>query len=369
VFCTFGGMKVVVNARWLLPGKLEGTGMYTLRMLEQITQRLPEVDFVFLYDRPSAAAQPLLTGPNIKHRTVLPPARHPWLWQFWNRWAVPRALWKERADLYWSPDGLPARTSATQWITIHDLNFEHHPEWLKPNVARYYKREIRRAALQADHLFTVSNWSKEDIVKRYEVAESAITVTPNASGREFKPGPSARQPYFCAVGAMTPRKNLKTLLLAFDQFKSTPNTEAFTLKIAGEAHFKDTDLDLVYREMTHGSSVRFLGRLSEENLEDLYQHATAFCMPSAMEGFGIPVLEAMQCGTAVISANNSALSEIVEGAGVLVDTYDVPGWTAAMTEITSTYTDWHEAGIVRSAQYSWEKSAALFVEHFEKFRS
>ena len=360
-FCTFGGMKVVVNARWLLPGKLEGTGMYTLRMLEHITAQKSDIEFVLLYDRPSAAKHPLLQGDNIKHRVVFPPARHPLLWHLWNRLAVPRALWKERADLYWSPDGLPARTSAEQWVTIHDLNFEHHPEWLKSNVARYYQREIRRAALEAQLLFTVSEWSHKDIAKRYEIPFERILLTPNASGREFQPGPVERQPYFCAVGAMTPRKNLQTLLRAFDQFKSRPGMDRYTLKIAGEAHFKDAALESVYAGMAHGGSVEFLGRLSERKLESLYQNATAFCMPSAMEGFGIPVIEAMQCGTAVISADNSALSEVVEGAGVLVDTYDVAAWAEAMAEMTTGFKRWREVGIARSTEYSWKQSAEQLV--------
>jgi len=365
-FCTFEEMKVVVNARWLLPGKLEGTGIYTLRMLEHITEALPQIEFTLLYDRPSAAKNPLIHRKNITHRTVLPPARHPWLWHIWNRWAVPHILWRESADLYWSPDGLPARTSAQQWITIHDLNFEHHPEWLPTRVAAYYKKEIREAAHSANQLFTVSEWSREDIAERYGVSSEEIIVTPNASQRIFSPGPKERLPYFCAVGAMTPRKNLKTLLEAFDAFKQKPDTHEFTLKIAGAAHFTDLELQQTLSQLSHASSVEFLGRLSDDELEKLYQNATAFCMPSALEGFGIPVIEAMQCGTAVLSSDNSALREVVKDAGILVNTFDAEQWSLAMHQITTTYADWSTRSLERSKKYDWKTSASLWVERFNK---
>lgn len=359
-------MKVVVNARWLLPGKLEGTGVFTLRMLKEITCGLPDVDFTLLYDRPSAAKQPLIQGNNIKHRVVYPPARHPLLWQIWNRWSVPRALWKERADLYWSPDGLPARTSAPQWITIHDLNFIHHPEWLPRRVANYYKREVNRATTEADFLYTVSDWSKEDIVHTFGINESSILVTPNATSKEFSPGPAQRQPYFCAVGAMTPRKNLTTLLRAFDLFATKDSNKEFVLKIAGEPHFNDPELEHTFEQMQHKERVKFIGRISTKELEGLYQNATAFCMPSAMEGFGIPVLEAMQCGTTVISSDNSALSEVVGDAGILVPTYDVDAWANALEQAKEETGKWSDKGFVQAKKYSWSKSAQIFIDQFKK---
>lgn len=359
-------MKVVVNARWLLPGKLEGTGVFTLRMLEEITRALPDVDFTLLYDRPSAAKQPLIQGKNIKHRVVYPPARHPLLWQIWNRWSVPRALWKEQADLYWSPDGLPARTSAPQWITIHDLNFIHHPEWLPKRVAKHYKREVTKATTEADLLFTVSQWSKEDIVHTFGVEASYILVTPNATSEKFRLGPARRQPYFCAVGAMTPRKNLKTLLRAFDLFASSDSNEGYVLKIAGEPHFKDAELDRTYQEMRYKDRVKFIGRISTKELEELYQNATAFCMPSAMEGFGIPVLEAMQCGTTVISSDNSALSEVVGDAGILVPTYKVNAWAEAMEQAKAQTGKWSKKGMAQVSKYDWSKSAQIFIDQFKK---
>lgn len=359
-------MKVVVNARWLLPDKLEGTGVFTLRMLEEITHALPDVHFTLLYDRPSAADQPLIQGKNIKHRVVYPPARHPLLWQIWNRWSVPRALWKERADLYWSPDGLPARTSAQQWVTIHDLNFIHHPEWLPTRVAKHYKREVTKATKEADFLFTVSQWSKDDLVHTFGVDAASILVTPNSTSKEFQVGPAQRQPYFCAVGAMTPRKNLITLLLAFDLFASEDSNNAYVLKIAGEPHFKDTKLERTFEQMQYKERVKFIGRVSTKELEELYQNATAFCMPSAMEGFGIPVLEAMQCGTTVISSDNSALREVVGDAGILVPTYDVNAWAEALEQARVETAMWSEKGIAQASKFSWPKSAQIFIDQFKK---
>ena len=120
-------MKVAVNARWLIPGKLEGTGIYTLKMLEQIIPAFPEHIFFLLVDRKVEFNSLGLNFPNVHFITVSPIARHPILWKVWNDFSVPKKLKTIGADLYWSPDGLPAQTPTPQWITIHDLNFEHHP--------------------------------------------------------------------------------------------------------------------------------------------------------------------------------------------------------------------------------------------------
>ena len=104
-------MKIAVNARWLLPNKLEGTGIYTLRMLEQIIPTFPQHEFHLLLDRGIATDQFSLDFPNVHFHVVAPQARHPLLWTLWNDFSVPRALKKLRIDLYWSPDGLPAKTT------------------------------------------------------------------------------------------------------------------------------------------------------------------------------------------------------------------------------------------------------------------
>jgi glycosyltransferase involved in cell wall biosynthesis len=365
-------MRIAINVRWLLPGKLEGTGIYTLRLLEQLLPNLKEHHFLLLWDRSSAqkemtANHSFLLGPNIDHKVVYPQARHPWLWWCWNDFQVPKVLRSHDIQLYWSPDGLPAKTTVPQWLTIHDLNFEHHPDWVPKRVSRYYQKHMRKGADLAGHLFTVSKWSARDIAQRYGVDPHKISITSNASQSPMCPGKSDfTGPYFCAVGALTPRKNLITLLRGFDQWlKTHPERKNYRLLIAGASHFKDLDFEHEAGEIQHLSSVAFLGRLSTEQLESLYRGATAFCMPSAMEGFGIPVLEAMQCHTPVIASNNSALTELVEGVGTLVPTYDVEQWAQALERGASGQLPDGALGAARAMEFSWEQSARIWLEVFK----
>ena len=353
----------MVNTRWLLPGKLEGMGIYTLRMLQQIIPACPEHLFVLLLDRAVDTEALELDFENAQFHVVPPPARHPLLWTLWNGYMVPRALKKLGADLYWSPDGLPARTEVKQWLTIHDLNFEHHPEWIPAGVAKHYRRNIRRGAELAQHIFTVSEWTKNDLMATYHVRPEDISLTYNAPQKPMQPGKSSFEgPYFCAVGALTPRKNLITLIRAFDQWASAHPETTDTLKIAGVAHFKDTEFDQALAQVQHRNRIQWLGRLSDTMLEELYRGATAYCMPSAMEGFGIPLVEAMQCGTPVIASENSALPEVVGNGGLLVPTYDVDAWCSALEQMRVEREQWVENALARGNSFRWADSASPFIE-------
>ncbi|MEC8458886.1 MAG: glycosyltransferase family 1 protein [Bacteroidota bacterium] len=356
-------MKVAVNARWLIPGKLEGTGIYTLKMLQQIILAFPEHIFFLLLDRKVEFDSLGLNFSNVNFIVVSPMARHPILWKVWNDFSVPKKLKTIGADLYWSPDGFPAQTPITQWITIHDLNFEHHPEWIKRNVAKYYRKNIRRGARIAAKLFTVSNWSKNDIVSSYGISKEKIIVTPNAPQREFSPGKSRfTKNYFCAVGAIAPRKNLITLIQAFDRWCSQNTEQKHTLKIAGTELFKDLDFQYDLQRLNHSSRIEWLGRLNDNDLEMLYRGATAYCMPSAMEGFGIPLVEAMQCGTPIIASKNSAIIEVVGEAGLLLPTYNVDAWTEGLQKMISEYDHWSQLSLKRGDDFDWEKSAQPFID-------
>ena len=355
-------MKIAVNARWLLPGKLEGTGVYTLKMLEQIIPSFPQHSFFLLLDRKIDTALFGLNFTNVQFIVISPMARHPLLWKVWNDISVPIAIRRIGAHLYWSPDGLPARSSVRQWITIHDLNFEHHPEWITPKAAKYYQKQVRKGAKIAERVFTVSDWSKNDLVSTYGVSKEKIVVTPNAPQRTFTAGESSfSSNYFCAVGALAPRKNLITLIKAFDQWCGLNPKENHTLKIAGTALFKGSDFEQELQGLNHSERIEWLGRLNENDLEKLYRGASAYCMPSAMEGFGIPLVEAMQCATPIIASKNSAITEVVGKSGVLLPTYDVDAWTEGLQKVVNEYEHWSDLALKRSKSFDWIKSAKPFI--------
>lgn len=351
-----------------MPGKLEGMGVYTLGMLRVLVQQHPHIEWHFLFDRPPVQEYKL--GPNVYMHHVPPPARHPILWYLWNRIGVPKVLRKIKPNLYWSPDGLTANTKFPQWVTIHDLNFIHHPEWVPSSSARYYKKWVAKSAKEASHVFTVSQYVKHDIIKTLGVEEENISVTYNAPQVDMRPGPETRENYFCFVGALTPRKNLRTLLLGFDQWKKNhPERADYVLKIAGEPHFNDPLFTQAFEGMTHKDQVQFLGRLSTEKLQELYRKATALCMPSAHEGFGIPVVEAHMCNTPVIISNNTALPEVAAPCSLRVETYDINGWADALERMAQDPSSYAKDCVDYASRFTWMSSVNAFNEALRKITS
>ena len=166
-------LRIGVNARWLIPGRMEGTGWYTRRILEQLVADHPEVEWHLFFDRSHRAD---LSLGDAQQHVLGPPARHPWLWAFWNEVRIPQALKRLDISVYWSPDGLlPKRLRGWHGrlvTTIHDLNFVHQPEGIPERVGAYYRRVIAHSAQQADALLTVSNQTKLDVISTYSIPRS-----------------------------------------------------------------------------------------------------------------------------------------------------------------------------------------------------
>lgn len=181
-------LRIGVNARWLIPGRMEGTGWYTSRILEQLVADHPEVEWHLFFDRSHRAD---LSLGDAQQHVLGPPARHPWLWAFWNEVRIPQALKRLDISVYWSPDGLlPKRLRGWHGrlvTTIHDLNFVHQPEGIPERVGAYYRRVIAHSAQQADALLTVSNQTKLDVISTYSIPPERIAVSYNAPAQAFRP--------------------------------------------------------------------------------------------------------------------------------------------------------------------------------------
>ncbi len=363
-------LRIGVNARWLIPGKLEGTGWYTYRLLEQLASTHTEVEWHFFFDRPPG----VLGDFGVAHRHVLgPAARHPWLWEFWNEVRIPRALHSHKIDVYWSPDGiLPKRLygwKGRMVTTIHDLNFVHQPDGIPSMVGAYYRRVLAYSAQQADALLTVSEWTKADVMATYHIPEERIAVSYNAPALPFRPLSESEkhqamhrfaqgQPYFCFVGAFTPRKNVHTLVQAFAAMRAHYPGLPHHLVLVGSPLHEDRVLQRALA--AGGDRIHVLGHVEGDALQWIYGGATAFCFPSRFEGFGIPLIEAMASGCPVLSSNASCMPEIVADAGVLIAPDDIAGWTEAMaTMAQNDASDWSTRGLDRAADFQWYHSALV----------
>ena len=380
---------VAINTRLVIPDKLDGIGWFTLETVQRITAAHPEHHFHLLFDR--LPPEDLFPGDNVECHWVWPPARRPFLLNIWLDWAVPRLLKQWKADVFVSPDGfLSSRTAVTQVAVQHDLNFEHHPEWLPDRVARHYKKRFPAAAKRAARVATVSRFSAEDIHQRYGVPKDRVDVVYNGAGSVYHRAPlgangqqQARlvrdkfthgRPFFVFVGTQHPRKNLGGLMKAFSTYRAQGGR--WDLLLVGtplwrrrrfDARQSVEDLPDQLRNHVHTS-----GWLPQDQLAQVLSSAGALVFIPWFEGFGIPMVEAFAAGTPVIHGNRTSLPEVAAGAGLEVD----PGHANQVAEAMRRIEDEPalraaliEKGKDRAEDFSWEKTSSLLWSCIEQAAS
>jgi glycosyltransferase involved in cell wall biosynthesis len=364
-------MKIAVNTRFLLPGQMEGYGYFFYETLRRITISHPEHDFIFIFDRPFD--KKFIFSPNITSVVAGPPARHPLLWKFWYDVKLPAILKKYKADLFFSAEGFCSlRTNVPQSIVVHDLAFIHYPSHLKRSQLLFYKRYTPKFLAKARSIATVSEFSRKDIINQYHVPEKKISIVYSAAKDIFKPVSeevkiSTREKFtdnkefFLYVGAIHPRKNLTNLLKAFSIFKKRQQTN-IKLVLAGRLAWKYNSFMESLKSYKYRDDIVMPGYLNEEELVNLTGSAYALVYPSLFEGFGVPVLEAMQCQVPVITSSNSSMEEIAEDAALFADPKSIEDLAEKMMRI---YKDEDlRARLVNrgkeiAVKYSWEKTAEL----------
>lgn len=338
----------------------------------------PEHQFVFLFDRPFDPG--FIFSDNITPLVVWPPTRHPILSLFWFECRIPAILRKRKAGLFVSTDGyLSLRTNVPQAVVTHDINFVHRPGDLPWFIAMFYNRFFPKYAQKAVRLATVSSYSKSDIVKEFGIDAGKVDIVPNGCNPLYKPisdleKTGIRQkyaggkPYFLFVGALHPRKNLKGLLDAFEQYRKSGNPDT-RLIIVGAKMFKTGSISETLEKMEYGKEVIFTGRISSEELRLVYGGALALVFVPFFEGFGIPVIEAMSAGVPVICSDTTSLPEVGGDAVLYVSPSHPEQITAAMRKLTedeNLRSTLIEKGLARAKEYSWDNSAQKLWEFIEK---
>ncbi len=371
-------MKIVVNTRLLLPGKLDGIGWFTYETLLRITQAHPEHKFYFLFDRPWD--EQFIFSSNVYPFVLRPPARHPFLWHIWFQLRVKKFLRQHRSDLFFSPDGfIPLDCHTRTLPVIHDINFVHYPKDLPPVTGAYYRRYFPRFARQASHILTVSEFSKKDISTSFGIAPEKISVAWNGVSEAFSPlsdqeKRASRQrfaggsPYFVYVGSLLPRKNIPRLLRAYDLFREQ-DPAGTKMVLAGRELFGNGELWKVLKKMKHSGDVLFAGSPGRQETRLLIGGAEALLLVSYFEGFGIPLVEAMACHTPVVAANVTALPEVAAEAALYTDPFSVEKIAGAMLRISTDGVlrkTLAKAGAARVKKFSWDYTAGRVWEAMEK---
>ena len=373
-------MKIAVNTRFLLKNRLEGIGRFTCESMKRLVKAHPEVEFLFFFDRPYDES--FIFADNVTPVVLFPPARHPFLFYWWFEFSVTRALRKHKADLFVSTDGfLSLRTQVKTLLVIHDIAFKHYPEQVGFWERKYYNYFMARFFEKAERMVTVSEYSKSDLVKHYDIDPSKIDIAFNAGDEMFIPISENEQtdvrhqfskgdPYFLYVGSVHPRKNIVRLLKAFNIFKEKTANKA-KLLVVGRMAWQTGEVHETLQQLSHKDHIIFLDYLGGNDLARVMAAAHALVYVSILEGFGIPILEAMHAEVPVITSNVSSMPEVAGNAALLADPFSVSSIAERLSELWQNdelRTKLIEAGKLQRQQFSWESTAEKLWSSIEKMK-
>lgn len=278
----------------------------------------------------------------------------------WEQFILPKKL--QWGSVLWSPANTGPLLIRNQALTVHDLSPFEHPEWFRGEFAFWYRLFLPSLIRRVRLIFTPSEYVRRKIRRRFGVKN--VMVTPNGvDGSTFHPQAEQRigglpERYVLFVGSLEPRKNLKSLLDAWDKIQG--EFPEMWLLVAGgtENVFRREEYPAIGR-------VRFLGYVSEDALPGLYAHAACFVLPSHDEGFGLSALEAMACGTPVIVSNGGALPETVGNAGMIFDLSNsdsLPGVLMECLGDRELSSRMSKGGLERARLFSWETTTRLIED-------
>ena len=365
-------LKIAVNTRLLLRDRLEGIGYFEYETLLRITRANPDVEFHFIFDRPYD--QSFIFSDNVKPVVLFPQARHPFLWYWWFEWSVAGYLNRNKFDLFLSPDGYVSLRSDTPTLAVqHDIAFEHFPQFVPGLYSRYYRYYVPRFMSHATRIATVSEYSKADIIKQYGTAADKIDVVYSAAKDIFKPiGAKEKsqlelkytdgKPYLIYVGSIHPRKNLKTMLLAYDEFKKANPSADLKFLVAGAFGWQNIELSSIINSMQYRDELIFLGRQPLDELARLIAGSYVVLYVSLFEGFGVPPLEGMKCGVPVITSDISSMPEICGDATLLASPTDLNAICQAIEKLWTDpmlYNSLVRKGTLQAQKYTWDICADL----------
>lgn len=357
-------MKIGIDLR-LVYHRQAGISWYALRLLQALAAIDGDNDYILLQHRKQN--DPLIEAPNFEVATLLTPVH-----SRFEQWPLSIETGLLGLDLIHSPDFIPPlHNRIPAVITVHDLAFIHYPNFVTTDAARYYG-QIELAIRRANRIIAVSNSTRADLVKLLGAPESKISVIHEAADPFYQPiaraealrtlqeaGITVPEQFILAVGTIEPRKNLGTLLRAYHHLQGDYGVRV-PLVFAGERGWLFDDILAFVEDSGLEESTIFLGKVDNAVLRALYNLATLLVHPAFYEGFGLPPLEAMACGTPVLCSNAGSLPEVVGDAALLVPPEDVECWTVSIQRLLQDAELREELGAKgrnRAQQFSWKKAA------------
>jgi glycosyltransferase involved in cell wall biosynthesis len=369
-------VKIGINLLWLVPG-YGGLETYIRGLIAGLALVHDTSNEYVLFTNPHNDASFADLPVGFSRRICNLPTRSRVAWRISEQFLLPRYAARERLDLLHSPDDMiPLGLACPSVVTIHDVNFYSLADRLPGAASRLFESWVRRSALRANKIITVSRFSREEIVSRLKVAAERIAVIHNAPA--IRPRPSqARWPELrCRLGISgdyivtfadgSPHKNLTTLLHAFALLLKERRLE---LVVVGRQTADDRRILGLLRKLRLSNSVIFTGYLGEGELSLTMANALLLAFPSRYEGFGLPVIEAMAAGLPVACSQAAALPEIANGAAVFFDPSSITDMACAIDNLLtdeSLYRRMIVAGRRRARQFSWGRVAIRTMEVYQR---
>ncbi|HZQ07442.1 MAG TPA: glycosyltransferase family 1 protein [Anaerolineae bacterium] len=356
-----------------------GIGRYTRSLIHALAQQDQTNSYTLYVPSDARYLDDAHTFPN-NFRIKRAPLNERAMVTLWQRARIPLPIevFTGESDVFYSPDFvLPPTRAKRKILTVHDLSFKRVPETVVPNLKWYLEGAVPRAVQRADLILADSEATRKDLIELFHAPSERVRTLYSGCDPLFQRVTDAREltrvreqyqlqrPFILNVGTIEPRKNLTRLVQAFAQLPPRGDLE---LVIAGGRGWMYDEIYAAPQKFGVSDAVRFLGFTPDADLPALYSLSEIFVYPSLYEGFGLPVLEAMTCGTAIVTANNSSLPEVAGDAALLVDARNTEALVSAMhclLEDTDLRKRMQEKALARAKLFSWEKSARELREAFE----
>lgn len=378
-------MKINIEASILLRKNKTGVDHYTFNLIKNTVNQMPRSTFILSYisfftKKPADLG---IHGENVIYQKLqLFPGRIYHALLRYTPGFPYNLLARGKFDIFIFPNFFrwPLLGKQKSIIFVYDLSFIHASKYHVQNFAKFMARVVPKSIKKATHIVTISENSKNEIMEEYGTPVEKISVVyPAVNHKKFYPRSTEeikfvkrkfniQGPYILCVGTVEPRKNLIGLLRSFEMLPDKLKSK-YTLVISGGKGWLDDEINSEFNKISSNYEVIKTGYVDDEDLPALFSGADLFVFPSHYEGFGMPPLEAMACGTPVVVGNNSSLPEVVGSAGILVDSNNIESIMLSIEKVLSSQQlqkDLIAAGRKQALKFTWEKSGEDFKKVLEK---
>lgn len=374
-------MRIVIDAR-TITDHFPGIGRYTYNLLRTLPEIAPSYRFFAIYNPTAANSRHDLTllanMPNLELVTSSAPP-----FSLAEQVQIPALVRQLDADLFHAPYYVRPYLlwPCPSVVTLYDVIPRLFPQEVSPRARILFDALTRLAIRSSQHVLTISTSARNDLVAAYRLNPQHVTVTPLAADNRFRPQPAEviheireryalPERYILALASNKPHKNLPLLVEAFAHLvgKHTNSVEGVSLVVAGHWDTRYPEAREVAKRFSLGQQVRFLENIADADLPGLYAGAICFAFPSRYEGFGLPPLEAMACGTPVLCGAVSSLPEVIGEAGFLVDVTNAEALSDGLRRLLDSpqlRAELRERGLRQAGTFSWQETARRTLAVYE----